>query len=346
MYEALQPPGGDIVGHGEGERGRAVAAGCRRRRPEGKGAEVAPDARTALYVFRGHPAVAVTVGREVLRRGCGIVSVFRLQLGVSLDDGSRELIRLGKSIQRDNLLQLVAVVAQADDDRLATGNGHCCRLIADVGGGDLRRTLDGYGECPVDIRHAFRPLAGLQCGSHQHVARRVINDAVTIAGLALALSFQRPAAHPIGHRPRIGLQEDETVGKDCRTDVGHCQQSWLPVLSVYDFVVVDGLGVACRQVVVEFPFAVPGVVGDEVERSVVECHHGLRIGRQPCGPGHAQPPRLPLPGLGHAVGQFPLCAERRCRLLVGQLDVVAVCLALAEGSHREGDAATVQVSVI
>ena len=169
---------------------------------------------------------------------------------------------------------------------------------------------------------------------------------MTIAGLALALSFQRPAAHPIGHRPRIGLQEDETVGKDCRTDVGHGKQFWPTFFAVCNLVVVKGLGVARWQVVAEIPVAVPGVVGDEVERSVVECHHGLRIGRQPCGPGHAQPPRLPLPGLGHAVGQFPLCAERRCRLLVGQLDVVAVCLALAEGSHREGDAATVQVSVI
>ena len=91
VYKSLQPPCGDIVGHGEVERGEAVAVGRCGGSPEGEGAEVAPRAPPSLCASLGAPYQSV--GGEVLvHLGLGKASVFRLYFNVFLDDGCFELL--------------------------------------------------------------------------------------------------------------------------------------------------------------------------------------------------------------------------------------------------------------
>ena len=101
---------------------------------------------------------------------------------------------------------------------------------------------------------------------------------MAISSLGLAFSAQSPSAQPIGHCPRVGLKADEAVGKGSGTDVRRSKQSQPSCLVAGSSIVVDGCGVDGWQVILHFPVVGPGVVADEVESTVVECHHDLCVG--------------------------------------------------------------------
>ena len=101
---------------------------------------------------------------------------------------------------------------------------------------------------------------------------------MAISSLGLAFSAQGPSAQLIGHCPRVGLKADEAVGKGSGTDICWSQQSQPFCLVGGLSIVVDGCGVAGWQIILHFPVVGPGVVADEVESTVVECHHDLCVG--------------------------------------------------------------------